>query len=131
MAAAVALKVFDIFERRNIIGHVQAILPAWAIGLASLEDHPLVSATRVFGLAGAVQVAMPGETASSAASPSLTPGGLSKQLYEAGLEAGIVVRPLQGSAVLAPPLIITEAEIGELFRRLRVALDATLANLPR
>ena len=131
VAAAVALKVFDIFERRNILGHVQSVMPAWYKGLASLEDHPLVSATRAFGMAGAVQVAMPGESASGAASPSLTPGGLSKQLYEAGLEAGIVVRPLQGSVVLAPPLIITEAEITELFRRLRVALDATLANLPR
>jgi adenosylmethionine-8-amino-7-oxononanoate aminotransferase len=28
--------------------------------------------------------------------------------------------------VLAPPLIITEAEIGELFQRLRRAMDAVL-----
>jgi len=30
--------------------------------------------------------------------------------------------------VLAPPLVITEAEIGELFRRLRRAMDMVLAS---
>jgi 4-aminobutyrate--pyruvate transaminase len=130
VAAAVALKVFDIFEKRDIIGHVQAVMPAWAKGLADLEDHPLVVGTRAFGLAGAVQLAVPGETAAPSAAPSLVPGGLSMKLYEAGLEAGIVVRPLQGCVVMAPPLIITEDEIGELFRRLRSALDRTLIDLP-
>lgn len=135
VSAAVALKVFDIFERRNILGHVQAVMPVWQKALASLEDHPLVTATRSFGLAGAVQIAPPGERGPAAASTSLAPGGLSQLLYQAGLAAGIVVRPLQGCIVLAPPLIITEAEIGELARRLRAALDATLgaplAALPR
>ena len=131
VSAAVALRVLDIFERRNILGHVQSIMPIWQKALASLEDHPLVTATRCFGLAGAVQIARPGEGGPVAASPSLAPGGLSEQLYQEGLAAGVVVRPLQGCVVLAPPLIITEAEIGELSRRLRVALDATLAALPR
>jgi adenosylmethionine-8-amino-7-oxononanoate aminotransferase len=38
-------------------------------------------------------------------------------------------RPLQNSIVLAPPLIITEDEIGELFRRLRIASDVMLAEM--
>lgn len=131
VSAAVALKVFDIYERRNILGHVQSVMPLWTKALKGLEDHPLVTTTRSFGLAGAVQIAVPGDAKAAAASPSLAPGGLSKQLYEAGLEAGIVVRPLQGCVVMAPPLIITADEITELAHRLRVALDATLANLPR
>ncbi|WP_051661378.1 aminotransferase class III-fold pyridoxal phosphate-dependent enzyme [Bosea sp. 117] len=131
VSAAVALKVLDIYERRNILGHVQSIMPVWQKALAGLEDHPLVTATRCFGLAGAVQIAPPGERGPAAASPSLAPGGLSQTLYEAGLAAGVVVRPLQGCVVLSPPLIITEAEIGELARRLRLALDATLSTLPR
>lgn len=126
VSAAVALKVLDIFEKRNILGHVQSVMPVWQKALASLEDHPFVTATRCVGLAGAVQLARPGE-GKAGASPSLTPGGLAQQVYEAGLAAGVVVRPLQGSIVLAPPLIITEAEIGELARRLRLALDTVLA----
>jgi 4-aminobutyrate--pyruvate transaminase len=38
------------------------------------------------------------------------------------------VRPVGNCIVMAPPLIITEAEIGELARRLRRALDSVLAT---
>jgi 4-aminobutyrate--pyruvate transaminase len=130
VAAAVALKVLDIFEQRDILGHIRSVMPAWAKGLAALEDHPLVTGTRCFGLAGGVQVALPGTGSSSDAVASLVPGGIAMQIYDAALAAGVVVRPLQGCLVLAPPLIITEAEIDELFRRLRIGLDVALAELP-
>ncbi len=39
----------------------------------------------------------------------------------------MLVRPIGDSLVMAPPLIITEPEIGELVRRLRLALDQVLA----
>jgi adenosylmethionine-8-amino-7-oxononanoate aminotransferase len=32
--------------------------------------------------------------------------------------------------VLSPPLIITEAELDEMFRRIRAGLDAVVAELP-
>jgi 4-aminobutyrate--pyruvate transaminase len=130
VAAAVALKVLDIFEQRDILGHIRSVMPAWARGLAGLEDHPLVTGTRCFGLAGGVQVALPGSGGGGDAAPSLVPGGIATQIYDAALAAGVVVRPLQGCLVLAPPLIITEAEIDELFRRLRLGLDVVLADLP-
>lgn len=50
VAAAVALKVLDIFEKRDILGHVRSILPAWQRHLQDLRGHPIVSATRHFGL---------------------------------------------------------------------------------
>ena len=59
---------------------------------------------------------------------SLKVGGVAKKVYEAGLEIGIITRPLDRCIVLAPPLIITEAEIGELVRRLRRAMDMVLAD---
>jgi 4-aminobutyrate--pyruvate transaminase len=40
----------------------------------------------------------------------------------------VIVRPLAGCFVTAPPLIITESEIAELGRRLRAALDRVLAG---
>jgi 4-aminobutyrate--pyruvate transaminase len=130
VSAAVAVELLNVFERRDILGHVRRVIPAWNRMLDGLANHPLVAGTRRFGLMGAVEVAMPGEGRGGAAG-SLKVGGLSKAIYEAGLEAGIIVRPLAGCFVMAPPLIITEAEITELGRRLRVALDAVLADLPR
>ena len=98
--------------------------------LDGLLDHPLVVGNRKFGLMGALEVAIRAR-ARPVPPASLKVGGISKDVYEAGLEQGIIVRPLAGCFVMAPPLIITEAEIGELGRRLRAALDQTLAALPK
>lgn len=131
VAAAVALKVLDIFERRDILGHIGSVAPVFAKGLEALEDHPLVTTTRAFGLAGAIHVALPGAGGGADAAPSLVPGGIATQVYDSALAAGVVLRPLQGCLVLSPPLIITEGELDEMFRRIRVGLDAVLAELPR
>jgi 4-aminobutyrate--pyruvate transaminase len=130
VSAAVAVEVLNIFERRNILGHVRRIIPHWNRMLDGLLDHPLAIGNRKWGLTGAIEVAYPGETRGAAAG-SLKVGGISKDIYEAGLKEGVIVRPLAGCFVMAPPLIITEAEITELGRRLRAALDRVLTNLPK
>jgi 4-aminobutyrate--pyruvate transaminase len=126
VAAAVALKTLEIFERRDILGHVQRIIPVWHRALRGLEDHPLVPGVRLFGLAGAVALRRPGAEVST--ERTLKVGGLGRAAYDAGAEQGVLVRPVGDSVVMAPPLIITEPEIEELVRRLRKALDAVLAT---
>jgi 4-aminobutyrate--pyruvate transaminase len=130
VSAAVAVEVLKIFEERDTLGHVRRMLPAWNRMLDGLLDHPLVMSNRKWGLAGALDLAYPGEERAGAAG-SLKVGGVSKAVYEAGLEHGVIVRPLAGCVVMAPPLIITEAEISELGRRLRAALDRALADQPK
>jgi 4-aminobutyrate--pyruvate transaminase len=130
VSAAVAVEVLNIFEERNILGHVRSVMPAWNRMLDGLLDHPLVKSNRKWGLAGALDLAYPGEERAGAAG-SLKVGGVSKAVYEAGLELGVIVRPLAGCVVMAPPLIISEAEIAELGRRLRAALDRALADKPK
>jgi len=127
VSAAVALEVLNIFEERDILGHVRRMIPPWNRMLDSLLDHPLVVGNRKWGLTGAVEVAYPGEGRAGAAG-SLKVDGVTKDVYEAGLQEGVIVRPLAGCFVMAPPLIITEAEIAELGRRLRAALDRALAS---
>jgi 4-aminobutyrate--pyruvate transaminase len=127
VSAAVALEVLNIFETRDILGHVRRMIPLWNAMLDGLLDHPLVRGNRKWGLAGAIDLAFPGEDRAGAAG-SLKVGGVSKAVYEAGLESGVIVRPLAGCIVTAPPLIISEAEIGELGRRLRLALDRALSG---
>ena len=123
VAAAVALKTIEIFERDNIVGHVQSLLPAWQRALQGLETHPLVAATRCLGLCGAI------EFHGTAGTPrSLKVGGMPKLVYEAGIAAGILLRPVGNCIVMAPPLIITETEIDELIHRLTKALDAVRAE---
>jgi 4-aminobutyrate--pyruvate transaminase len=128
VSAAVAVEVLNVFERRDILGHVRRMIPHWNRMLDGFLDHPLVAGNRKFGLLGALEVAVPGEKHSGQAT-SLKVGGLSQSIYEAGLEAGVIVRPLAGCLVMAPPLIITPSEIEELGRRLRSALDRVLADI--
>ena len=130
VSAAVAVEVLNIFEERDTLGHVRRVIPAWNQMLDSLLDHPMVKSNRKWGLAGALDLAFPGEDRAGAAG-SLKVGGVSKAVYEAGLEQGVIVRPLSGCVVMAPPLIITDAEITELGRRLRAALDSALASQPK
>jgi len=125
--AAVALKTMEIFEKRQIVRQVNTLLPAWQKAIRALEDHPLVTTTRNFGLGGAVEFKRTAEQLEGNIS-SLKVAGTAKQVYEAGLDCGILTRPLDRCLVLAPPLVITEAEIGELFRRLRRAMDMVLAS---
>jgi len=129
VSAAVALEVLNIFEERDVLGHVRRMMPHWNKMLDGLLSHPLVRANRKFGLTGAIEVAYPGEERGGAAG-GLKVGGLTKDIYEAGLAEGVIVRPLAGCFVMAPPLIITEPEIGELGRRVRAALDRVLAGVP-
>ena len=127
VSAAVANEVLNIFEERGILGHVRSVMPAWNRMLDGLLDHPLVVGNRKWGLAGAIEVAYPGEGRAGPAA-SLKVGGVVKEVYEAGLAEGVIVRPLAGCFVMAPPLIITEAEITELGHRVRASLDRVLAN---
>jgi 4-aminobutyrate---pyruvate transaminase len=126
VAAAVALKTLEIFERRDILGHVRRVIPVWHRALRGLGDHPLVAGVRLFGLTGAVALRRPGVEASRV--HTLKVGGLGRAAYDAGAEQGVLVRPVGDSVVMAPPLVITEAEIEELVRRLQKALDEVLAT---
>ncbi len=52
--------------------------------------------------------------------------GRTGKVYEAVLAEGVKVRPLATCLAMAPRLIITGSELGELFARLRRAPSRTL-----
>lgn len=126
VAAAVALETIRIFQRRNIVAHVRSIIPTWNVMIDRLATHPLVRRTRKIGLLAGIDIAIPGTDWQHETARGLTSGGLPGQLYQAGLEEGVMVRPLARGIVLAPPLIINENELVELERRLTKALDRVL-----
>ncbi len=108
-------------QERDILGHVRSVSGHFAAALRGLEDHPLVTRSRAVGLAGAVDLAM----------PEIEAGALGA-LVAACCEAnGLFIRPVGDTIVCAPPLIITQTEIDEMFRRLRRALDDGLEGAPQ
>ncbi len=127
VAAAVALETLNIYAERDIAGYVRRVAPAMQAQLAALADHPLVGEVRGVGLIGAVELVADKPTRTNFP-PAQAVG---PKVVEAMERHGLIGRAMANdSLAFSPPLIITEPELEELFRRARLALDEVAATLP-
>lgn len=110
VCAAVALKVLDIIEETNLLDHVVTVAKQFKKRIDGFSDHPMVGHTRAVGLLGAVEFKTEGA------------GGY---LMERAEEHGLIQRAMGDIVAFCPPLIITSAEVDELFDRFTLALDET------
>jgi 4-aminobutyrate--pyruvate transaminase len=134
VGAAVALEMLRIVEQDRLLEQVRERIPVLQRHIDALVDHPLVGAVRTFGLAGALTLTASKTKGAGAASGSggvALMGTVGKILGRVMVDHGLIVRVTGDNAVIAPPLVIQESEIEELFRRLRSALDDTAAELAR
>jgi len=117
VAAAVALRMLEIIEERDLVGHVQRVSPRLHRLIHGLSGHELVFNTRALGLGGAVQLyPLKGQ-----------PGARGQAMMQAMMDQGLLLRVVGDTINFSPPLIITEAEIDEMMRRFMAALE----TLPR
>jgi 4-aminobutyrate--pyruvate transaminase len=124
VAAAVALKTLEIYEKRDTFGHVKRVAPMFLQRLKALADHPLVGEANGVGLIGAIEMVADKATKKNFEASKLV-GTRCGQFCQ---EEGVIVRPLINDRIaLCPPLVITEGEIGELFDRFERGLNRTLA----
>ncbi|VAV89698.1 Aminotransferase, class III [hydrothermal vent metagenome] len=124
VGAAVALKVLEIYERDNIVGHAKVLGQQFMKRLGALADHPLVGEARGVGMLGAVELVADKATKKSF-DPAHTVGAKAVNFAQ---ENGLICRAVAGDSIaLCPPLIMREDELNEMFDRLERALDATLA----
>jgi 4-aminobutyrate--pyruvate transaminase len=121
VAAAVALKTLEIYERDDIVGHAARVAVPFQRRLTALAEHPLIGEARGMGLMGALEIVA--DKASKAPYP--TARGVGARCTALALEEGLIVRNLGDSIALCPPLIITEAQVDDMFDRLTRALDRT------
>jgi 4-aminobutyrate--pyruvate transaminase len=123
VAAAVALKTLEIYETRNTFGHVRKVAPLFQQRLAALRDHPLVGEANGVGLIGAIEMVADKASKRNFEASKLV-GARCGQFCQ---DEGVIVRPLINDRIaLCPPLVISEAEIGELFDRFERGLNKTL-----
>lgn len=124
VAAAVAIETLKIYEERDILSHVRRVSRPFLDGLRRFESHPLVGEAQGIGLIGAIQL-VKSKTPRAFFEPAAAVAAFFARTAQ---EHGLIVRPLFGDRVaLCPPLIMTEAEIDEMFRRFAKALDDTAA----
>jgi 4-aminobutyrate--pyruvate transaminase len=125
LATAVALKTLDIMERDGLMSVGKESHPvgrAFNERLRGAGAHPLVGEARGVGLVGAVELVARKATG---AVPKAGAGKLGPLCAAQALERGLIVRAIGDSIALCPPLIISEAEVHELFDKLGDAMDAT------
>ncbi|MEW5727401.1 MAG: aspartate aminotransferase family protein [Pseudomonadota bacterium] len=123
--AAVALEALAIYEERDIVGHVRRVGPALQAGLRALQQHPMVGEARGVGLIGAVDL-VADKDGRTAFDPKLAVGARVVAKAQAN---GVILRAMGDAVAFAPPLVISEAEIAEMLRRFRTALDEAHSEL--
>jgi len=123
VAAAVALKTLEIYQRDDIVGHVRAIAPTFEARLAKLGDHPLVGETRGRGLVGAAEMVADKKTGRAFDAKHM----VGAKCVEFAQTHGLICRMLGDAVALCPPLVITEDEINDMFDRLEKAMADTEA----
>ncbi len=126
VACAVALANLELMEREDLPGKVKNDTgPYLAQRFAELNDHPLVGVAETCGLvAGLVLVKdkVTGETYD----PDLAVG---MKCRAHCFKSGLIMRAVGDRMIIAPPLVITRAQIDELMGLIRQCLDATLVQL--
>jgi 4-aminobutyrate--pyruvate transaminase len=128
VSAAVALEALNIYETDDILGHVRKVSPRFLERLRRLEASPLVGEARGVGLVGGIELVK--DKATKEQYP--VAAKVNAQVVARCLEHGLMVRPLPGDVIgICPPMIITEAEIDELFDRLEAGLADSVSALPR
>jgi 4-aminobutyrate--pyruvate transaminase len=116
------------YERERIVEQVKAKAGRFQARLSSLADHPLVGEAKGMGLIGGLEIVSDKATKAQFEVKQ----GVAATCVSFAQAEGLIVRSLSGDRIaVCPPLIITEAEIDELFDRLGRALDRTLGWLHR
>ncbi len=122
VGCAIAVKTLEIYQREKIVDHVRKVSPTFVKRLEKLGEHPLVGEARGVGLIGGVELVKDKQTKA----PFEAKKGVGAKSVVFAQEEGLITRAMGDRVAFCPPLIITEAEIEEMFDRYERALNKTL-----
>ena len=125
LAAAVALETLKIMKERNLVEHAARVGRFMLERLKALESHPLVGEVRGVGLICAVELVLDKKTKKA----GNTPGELGALVNAHLTEQGVISRNMLDAIAFCPPLIVTEAQVGEMLNAFSRALDAAASQL--
>jgi putrescine aminotransferase len=132
VACAVGLANLQLIQQLGLVERVRDDTgPYLAQTFAALaKEHPLVGEAQTCGLMGALQLVRDksGPRGGNPFDPALGIGMLCRGHCFAN---GLVMRAVGDRMIVAPPLVVTRAQIDEMAALIRRCLDATLADLPR
>ncbi|MDI3308464.1 MAG: aspartate aminotransferase family protein [Acetobacteraceae bacterium] len=127
--AAVAIETLKIYDEMDIGSHVRRVGPYMQQQMRErFASHPLVGEVRGTGLIGGIEL-----VADKAKAKNFDPAQkVGARLCKLGEQHGVILRAMINDSMgFSPPLIITEAEIDEMFDRFGKALDELAVQLRR
>ncbi len=127
VAAAVALRNLELLQEENVLDHINNVAhPYLYERWKALEDHPLVGEACLVGLMGSIALT-PDKAAR--ASFAAEEGTVGLRCRERCFANNLVMRHVGDRMVIAPPLVITPAEIDVFIERATKSLDECYAGL--
>jgi len=127
VAAAVALENLRILEEERVIDHVRNVAhPHLAERWAKLADHPMVGEAKLVGLMGSIALTPDKDKRARFAAEAGTVGFITRERCFAN---NLVMRHVYDRMIIAPPLVITPAEIDLMIDRAQRSLDEAMAKV--
>jgi putrescine---pyruvate transaminase len=126
VACAVAIANIRLIQREKLVDRVREELgPYLATCFAELAEHPLIGEAQTCGMMGALQ---------------LVKNKATRAVFDSSLEVGMVcrghcfgngliMRAVGDRMIVAPPLVMTIAQVDEMVGLIRKCLDLTLADV--
>ncbi len=123
VASAVALRNLEVIERLGLVSRVRRTIgPYFQRRLReTFENHPLVGDVRGVGLLAAIEL-VPNKPERSFFPRDADVGTHCRNYC---FKNGLVMRAIRDTMVLAPPLVINEAEVDEIVTKAKDAIDRT------
>jgi 4-aminobutyrate--pyruvate transaminase len=125
VGCAIALKAIDVVMNEGLADNVKRLTPRFQSGMAKLAQNPNIGEWRGVGLMGALEAVADKATKR----PFDGTFSVSERIANASTDQGLICRPLGQAIVLAPPFIMTEAQMDEMFTKLGRALDKVFAEV--
>jgi beta-alanine--pyruvate transaminase len=117
LACAAGLATLDLYRDENLFERAKKLEPLWADAAMTLKGMPGVLDIRTVGLTVGIDLAS-------------RPDAFGKRAYDAMERAfhdeGIMVRVTGETLALSPPLIVSEAQIGEIFDKVGRVIAAVM-----
>jgi putrescine aminotransferase len=128
VACAVALANIRLIRQLGLVEHVRdEVGPHLAKTYAALREHPLVGDAETCGLMGAILLVK------NKADGTPFPAELEIGMVCRGhcFREGLIMRAVGDRMIVAPPLVVTRAQVDEMIALVRRCLDLTLADAQR
>ena len=120
VCAAVALRAQQLMQERDVIGHVRSVTPTFAGHVATMEQYDFIGNVRSIGLIGAMEFAAEKHSQQKFDASHK----IAAQAVAIIQKHGVILRALPGDIIgFCPPLIISKAELDDMFKRIHGAMS--------